>query len=133
MAKNLTQFQMRCQDCANLKIKNGKWCCEECFGNSIEEIDDCPEGVTLEEIEEIDAKAKANPLKNVARAETTKERKPRERKPDEEKETLIADTAKFLGTVAENVKITNISKIIEFDIGENHYKFDLIRQRKPKK
>jgi hypothetical protein len=29
--------------------------------------------------------------------------------------------------------ITNKSKIIEFEIGENHYKIDLIKQRPPKK
>lgn len=133
MAKNLTPCQLRCQDCADLEIKCGKWLCKECFNQPIEEIDDCPNGVTLEEIEEIDHKAKENAVKTVARSDKAKERKPRERKPDEEKETIIAETAHFLETLAENVKITNISKIIEFDIGENHYKLDLIRQRKPKK
>lgn len=133
MAKVLTPCQKRCQDCANLVDVKGIWCCAECFNQKIEDIDDCPEGVTLEELEAIDAHAKENHIKTVARAETKKERKPRERKPDVEKETIIADTAKFLESLADNVNITNISKIIEFDIGENHYKFDLIRQRKSKK
>lgn len=132
MAKNLTACQKRCQDCTECKIKNGLWTCEECFGKSIEEIDDCPNGYTLDQVEEINANAEAHPMKNVARSETKKERKPRERKPDIEKETIIAETAKFLEDIAESVEITNISKIIEFNIGENHYKFDLIRQRKPK-
>lgn len=134
MSKELTKCQMRCQDCACLQIKNGVWVCDECFGQEIENIDECPEGIALEEIKAIDEKAKANPIKNVARAAGAekKERKPRERKPDAEKENLIAETAKFLETIAENVTITNISKIIEFDLGDSHYKIDLIRQRKAK-
>lgn len=132
MAKKLTDRQRRCEDCPNLKIKSGKWTCEECFGQLCEEIDDCPEGATLEDIERIDREMKHVKINLGARAETQKERKPRERKSDEEKETLIAETAKFLENLAENVKITNVSKIIEFDVGENHYKLDLIRQRKPK-
>lgn len=132
MAKKLTDRQRRCEDCPNLKITSGKWTCEECFGQMCEDIDDCPEGVTLEDIERIDKEMKHIKINVGAHAEVKKERTPRERKPDEEKETLIADVADFLTGIAENVKITNVSKIIEFDIGENHYKFDLIRQRKPK-
>lgn len=133
MAKNLTNAQKRCEECEFLKIHNGKWFCEECFNQPCEEIDDCPIGVTLEECEVLEAKAKDNKVNLGAKAEVKKERKPRERKPDEEKEQIIAEMADFLQNVGENVKITNISKIIEFDIGENHYKIDVIRQRKPKK
>ena len=68
-----------------------------------------------------------------ARAEVKKERKPREKKADPEKEKIIAETAKFLEGIAENVTISNNTKLIEFDLGGNHYKFDLIRQRPPKK
>ena len=89
-----------------------------------------------EEQNSLDKKAKENKITatvHQAKSDNRKERKPRERKPDEEKEKIISDLAKFLENSTENVKITNISKIIEFDIGENHYKLDLVRQRKPKK
>ena len=89
-----------------------------------------------EEQNSLDKKAKESKITatvHQAKSDNRKERKPRERKPDEEKEKIISDLAKFLENSTENVKITNISKIIEFDIGENHYKLDLVRQRKPKK
>ena len=89
-----------------------------------------------EEQNSLDKKAKESKITatvHQAKSDSRKERKPRERKPDEEKEKIISDLAKFLENSTENVKITNISKIIEFDIGENHYKLDLVRQRKPKK
>ena len=57
----------------------------------------------------------------------------RERKPDLEKEEIIHKLAEFLESVGVPVEIPNKSKIIEFNIGENHYKLDLIKQRPPKK
>ena len=89
-----------------------------------------------EEQNSLDKKAKESKITatvHQAKSDNRKERKPRERKPDEEKEKIISNLAQFLENSTENVKITNISKIIEFDIGENHYKLDLVRQRKPKK
>lgn len=89
-----------------------------------------------EEQNKLDKKAKENRITatiHQARATTTKERKKPERKPDETKESLIAGLAEYLAEVVENVKITNIGKIIEFDLKGEHYKLDLVRQRKPKK
>lgn len=89
-----------------------------------------------EEQNSLDKKAKESKITatvHQAKSDNRKERKPRERKPDTEKEKIISDLAKFLENSTENVKITNISKIIEFDISENHYKLDLVRQRKTKK
>lgn len=92
--------------------------------------------VINEEQEELTKKAKDNRITatiHQARAETTKERKKPERKPDETKESIIAGLAEYLAEIVENVKVTNIGKIIEFDLKGEHYKLDLIRQRKPKK
>ena len=88
-----------------------------------------------EEQNELDKKAKESRITatiHQARAETTKERKKVERKPDETKESIIATLAETLQGIVENVQITNIGKIIEFDLKGEHYKLDLIRQRKPK-
>ena len=88
-----------------------------------------------EEQNELDKKAKENRITatiHQARAETTKERKKVERKPDETKESIIATLAETLQGIVENVQVTNIGKIIEFDLKGEHYKLDLIRQRKPK-
>lgn len=132
--KTMEKWMKRCEDCSNLKICKGQWTCEECFGQLCKDIDDCPEGITFEEIEKIEAEAKTNKVKLKARAEVQKERKPREKKHDLDKEGLIKQVAEFLESIElENVKITNESKLIEFDFNENHYKLDLIKQRKPKK
>lgn len=95
------------------------------------------EGILInEEQNELDKKAKENRITatiHQAKADTPKQRKKVERKPDETKESLISKLAETLEELADNVKITNIGKIIEFDLKGEHYKLDLIRQRKPKK
>lgn len=92
--------------------------------------------VINEEQEQLTQKAKENRITatiHQAKAETQKERKKVERKADITKETLIKAIAESLQDKADNVTITNVSKIIEFDLQGEHYKLDLIRQRKPKK
>ena len=87
------------------------------------------------EQEELTKKAKENKITatiHQAKAETIKPRKRVERKTDETKESLISGLAEYLKTLVDNVQITNIGKIIEFDLNNEHYKLDLIRQRKPK-
>ena len=86
-----------------------------------------------EEQNNLEKKAKDNRITatvHQAKSQSQKKKRTRERKPDLEKEKIIQNLANFLENSAENVKITNISKLIEFDIGGNHYKLDLIRQRK---
>lgn len=85
---------------------------------------------------ELDQKAKDNRITatiHQARAETTQPRKKVERKADETKESIIASLAEFLAEIVENVQVVNVGKLIEFDLKGEHYKLDLIRQRKPKK
>ena len=86
-----------------------------------------------EEQNNLEKKAKDNRITatvHQAKSQSQKKKRTRERKPDLEKEEIIQNLANFLENSTENVKITNISKLIEFDIGGNHYKLDLIRQRK---
>ena len=85
---------------------------------------------------ELDQKAKDNRITatiHQARAETTQPRKKIERKADETKESIIASLAECLAEIVENVQVVNVGKLIEFDLKGEHYKLDLIRQRKPKK
>ena len=89
-----------------------------------------------EEQEELTKKAKDNRITatiHQARAENTKERKKVERKPDQVKDSLVEELAVWLKDYAENISITKVGKLVEFDIADEHYKLDLIRQRKPKK
>lgn len=89
-----------------------------------------------EEVEILTKKAKDNKtVQHGAKADSGKTKKASKREPkiDLEKESIIVKIAEFLATTeAEMVEITNKSKIIEFNVGENHYKLDLIKQRKPK-
>ena len=58
----------------------------------------------------------------------------RERKADTTKEGVIEQIAQFLTENGyANVEITNKSKLIAFQIGEDNYELNLIRKRKPKK
>jgi len=89
-----------------------------------------------EEQEKLDKKAKASRITatiHQAKAETQKERKKVERKADQTKDSLVEQLADYLKTSGiANVQIVKIGKLIEFDIGSEHFKLDLIRQRKPK-
>lgn len=90
-----------------------------------------------ETVEILTAKAKKNKISRGAKSEKAiakSSSKTRERKPDLEKEEIITALSEFLQKKGyTSVEITNKSKIIEFNIGENHYKLDLIKQRPPKK
>lgn len=89
---------------------------------------------TNEEVEALTEKAKVNKISRGAKSiKENTPKKARERKPDIEKEDIIHKLADFLTVEGYSVTITNKSKIIEFEIGETHYKLDLIRQRPQKK
>lgn len=87
-----------------------------------------------EEVEALTKKAKDNKaVVHEAKADKPRKQMKRERKPDEEKENLIEILANCLKNAGFEAEITNKSKIIEFSVGENHYKLDLIKKRPPKK
>ena len=88
---------------------------------------------TNEEVEELTKKAKVNKINREAKADAPRKKVVRERKPDVEKEKLIEILTNCLKNAGFEAEITNKSKIIEFNVGENHYKLDLIKQRPPKK
>ena len=90
-----------------------------------------------EEQEALERKAKENRITatiHQAKAEY-KEKTQRERvkKDDPTKEGIIKAIAEMLPSVgAGDIEVVNIGKIITFQIGEDKYKLDLIRNRKPK-
>lgn len=86
-----------------------------------------------EEVEALTAKAKANKINHEAKADKPRKKTVRERKPDAEKEKLIEILTKCLTNEGFEAKIINKSKLIEFSVGENQYKLDLIKKRPPKK
>ena len=85
-----------------------------------------------EVVEELTAKAKENKISHEAKSNKPRKSTKRERKPDEEKENLIKILSDCLKNAGFEAEIINKSKIIEFNVGDNHYKLDLIKQRPPK-
>lgn len=88
-----------------------------------------------EEQEALDKKAKASRITaTIHEAKATKERKERKvvRKEDTTKENIIKALAERLEELATEVKIENVGKLITFKLGDDSFKLDLIRQRKPK-
>jgi len=86
-----------------------------------------------EEVDRLSQQAKDN--KTNLRADTG-ERKKREvtKKENPTKEGIIQEVAETLEKIsAVNIKITNISKLIEFEKDGNSYKLDLVQKRQPKK
>ena len=90
---------------------------------------------TNEEQEELDKKAKASRITatiHEAKAEKPKKERKVVRKEDSTKESIIKALAEKLEELATEVKIENVGKLITFKLGEDTFKLDLIRQRKPK-
>jgi tyrosine-protein phosphatase YwqE len=85
-----------------------------------------------EETLELEKKAKENGVRHQAKSSTPREKKKVERKPDQVKDSLVESLAEILKEYATNIQIVKVGKLIEFDIEDDHYKLDLIRQRKPK-
>ena len=125
-------YKKRCSDCACLIEKNGVWCCDECFGQKCEEIDDCPEGATEETAEELDAKQKEIKINVGARSEKKTERKPKTIKVSDEKTQIFNDLLRFL-TEKYDFSVLKDNKLIEISYNGKKFKLDLIETRQKKK
>jgi hypothetical protein len=66
---------------------------------------------------------------NVTTHKASANAKPRERKPDEEKESIIAELARFLQEKYGNATITNKNNEIQFTLHENRYKIKMSKTR----
>lgn len=88
-----------------------------------------------EEQEQLDKKAKDSRITatiHEAKADAPKKKRKVVRKEDSTKEGIIKALAEKLEELATDVKIENVGKLITFKLGEDTFKLDLIRQRKPK-
>ena len=87
---------------------------------------------TNEVVEELTEKAKKNRVNHDAKSSEPRKQVKKERKPDIEKEKIIEILTNCLKNTGYEAEIINKSKIIEFNVGNNHYKLDLIKQRAKK-
>ena len=125
-------YKKRCTDCACLIEKNGVWCCDECFGQKCEEIDDCPQGAPEETAEELDVKQKEIKVNVGARSEKKTERKPKTIKVSDEKTQIFNDLLRFL-TENYDFSVLKDNKLIEISYNDKKFKLDLIETRQKKK
>lgn len=90
-----------------------------------------------DEVETLTKKAKSNGITTakMVKARSTpqkKTQKERVTKPDPTKELIISTIAASLTEIATDVEVVDSRKIITFNIGEDTFKVDLSRTRKPK-
>ena len=93
------------------------------------------EGFIVDEtVAELTAKAKGNGVNTAGHVQSTKKRKAPTRKPDETKRALIVALDNFIcnynGT--DNIRVTNVERVIAFSIGDDNYELTLSKKRKPK-
>ena len=82
-----------------------------------------------EEQEQLDKETKANKPKLVAKAKTERKKVVRERKPNPTKEMIISKVAEMLNTIATDINIENVGKIITFKVDNKDFKIDLTEKR----
>lgn len=125
-------YKIRCEDCPNLVKQGDKWLCAECFNQKCADIDDCPEGVTAEQVTEIqDAAAKVKIDTGAAKGKPRgKSNKPKKLNP--QKVELIALLAELLTDKGFNATIVNPQKEIALLIDNNNYSISLTLHKSKK-
>lgn len=90
--------------------------------------------VENEVVEDLTNKAKRNGVNGGKGAGARKPRKAPTRKPDEIKRALIANLSEYVSGLdkIKNLEVTNIERVIAFEIGEDKYEITLSKKRKPK-
>lgn len=76
-------------------------------------------------------------VSQMTRAENTKGKVRRTRKPNELKESIVRELAEFLledaqGQLYENVEIVNVNRTIAFAVNGKRFEINLIEKREPK-
>ena len=134
MVLNMTNREKRCEDCVSLVKVNGCWCCDECFNQKCNEIDDCPEGIELSEVEENQEKGKNVKVNHGVVGEKRKSTKPRTVKVSDAKKQLFSEIFTNLEDIyGGNAQIAKENKLIIVQIDEKVFKIDIVEQRQPKK
>jgi len=126
----------------NITLDNGKVvkCAYDWVQKSMKALDTDIEDVLLmfledndylenEEQKELEEKAKDNKVKQVVKSAKPRAKTTRERKPNPTKEKIISTLAETLKTIATDVNIENVGKIITFKVDNKEFKVDLTEKR----
>lgn len=125
-------YKIRCEDCPNLVRRGNTWTCAECFGQKCIDIDDCPEGVTAEQVEEIQNTAGRMKVDTGATKGKPREKSDRPKKLNPQKVELIALLAELLTDKGFNATIVNPQKEIALLIDSNNYSISLTLHKSKK-
>lgn len=125
-------YKIRCEDCPNLVRQGNTWTCAECFNQKCADIDDCPEGVTAEQVEEIQNTAGKMKVDTGAAKGKPREKSDRPKKLNPQKVELIALLAELLTDKGFNATIVNPQKEIALLIDSNNYSISLILHKSKK-
>lgn len=108
-------------------------CCDELWGRSCNDIgaDECPEEIELEEVEEINAKAKNIKIEHGTTREKITDKKPKVVKVSNEK-TQIFNTILDILNEKYVINVLKDNKLIEIELNGKKFKVDLIEQRQKK-
>lgn len=129
----MTDRERRCEDCDNCIVKNGCMICHEMWDRPCNDLDECPEGYTLEQVQESQDMGKGQRIDHGIAQEKRKPAKPKTVKTSDEKKELFANLLTGLqGFYGEKVEIIKENKLLSLEINGRKFKIDLIEQRKPK-
>jgi hypothetical protein len=119
-------IKKRCSECEEMQVTKGVWTCKECFNQKCAEIDDCPLGITIDEVETSqDVKAP----KHYEQEKKERKKSTKERKVDNEKLAILTEVNKVLESLGYTTEIEN-EHSIHFEDGK--YTLKLIRHTKKK-
>lgn len=128
----MTVREKRCEDCACLISKNGKMCCDELWGKPCDEVDECPEGIELEEVQELQEKASKIKIDHGASADKPKDKKKEKIvKVSNEKTKIFEDLVDFLQKDYD-ICIEKENKLLIIRENGKIFKLDLIETRQKK-
>lgn len=125
----MEEFKIRCADCPYMKKKNGVWVCEECFNQKCAEIDDCPEGVTAEQIKQIEQETKGRINVGAGKGKRKKPTKPRGKKVNPIKKEIISTIFSALCTKYDDVVVENDEKYINLTVNGAKFTINLVQHR----
>ena len=126
----MKDYKRLCADCACLIEKGKVWCCDEMWGRPCEEVEECPEEFSEEDIAQVDALDKVKIQHGAtATVEEKTERKSRTVKISDEKTQLFKDIAEMLENKGYSFEIAKENKLFEVKIGKG-IAIDLKEHRK---
>ena len=113
----MTDREKRCEDCGECKMKNGKMLCHEMWDKPCDELEECPNGYTLEEFNTFLEKTKDVKVDHGV---------------SKTKKALFEIVTNALDGVVENGTMKNEVEY-SFDYKGERYTFKLTKHRPPKK